>query len=47
MLNGNRQPVNRGNRLTGYRFTCSKTRSQSEKPVIGKFLSFYYALIYW
>ena len=26
-----------GNRLTGYQFTCSKTRSQSEKPVIGKF----------
>jgi len=36
-----------GNQLTGYLFTSSETRSQSEKPVIGKFLSFYYAFIYW
>ena len=31
----------------GYRFTSLETGRQSEKPVIGKFLSFYYAFIYW
>jgi len=33
-----------GNWLTSYRFTSLETGSQSEKPVIRKFLSLYYAL---
>jgi len=36
-----------GNQLTGYRFTSLETRSDSQKPVIGKFLPSYYAFIYW